>query len=207
MQFFRNRTRSAPSLKPLPAGRPRARWAMARSSRRARARPRTCRSSTSPSAGACRSSRWAASRAPSAWRNGTRACASRARSAARRSPTPRESCSAADSAQRREALGAQPVAPVAARRSVLRMRGEDCRRATLFHLISKQIQDLLGVLRIEVAGRLVGEDQLRVPDQGARDRHPLQLAARELARQALFAPAEADLVHYSRPPLLLFHVS
>src|SRR2546427_130268 len=122
-------------------------------------------------------SRSAASRVPSAWRNGTKACASRERSAARRSPIPRESCSADESAQRRKALGAQPVAPVAARRSVLRMRGEDRRRATLFHLISKQIQDLLGVLRIEVAGGLVGEDQLRVPHQGPRDGHPLQLAA------------------------------
>ena len=46
--------------------------ATAPSSRRARARPRTCRSCTSPSAGACRSSRSAASRAPSAWRSGTR---------------------------------------------------------------------------------------------------------------------------------------
>src|SRR6266540_3681844 len=67
--------------------------AIGRSCRRAPARPRTCRSSTSRSAGACRNSRSAASRAPSAWRNGTRRCASRRRSAARPCPSPRESCS------------------------------------------------------------------------------------------------------------------
>ena len=37
------------------------------------------------------------------------------------------------------------------------------------------------VLRVEVAGRLVGEDDLGVVHDGAGDRHPLLLAARELA--------------------------
>ena len=38
--------------------------------------------------------------------------------------------------------------------------------------------------RVEVAGRLVGEDQLRPVHQRARDRHALQLAARKRLRQA-----------------------
>ena len=41
--------------------------------------------------------------------------------------------------------------------------------------------DLDAGLRVEVAGRLVGEDDLRLADQRARDRDALLLAARELA--------------------------
>ena len=42
--------------------------------------------------------------------------------------------------------------------------------------------DLLGHLRVEVAGRLVGQQQHRLVDEGARDGHALLLAARQLQR-------------------------
>ena len=52
------------------------------------------------------------------------------------------------------------------------------------------------MLGVEVAGRLVGEDQLGVADQGAGDGDALLLAARELARPVLGAVGDADLVHH-----------
>ena len=45
--------------------------------------------------------------------------------------------------------------------------------------------------RVEVAGRLVGEDQRRLVDQRPGDAHPLLLAAGELARQVAQALPEA----------------
>ncbi len=52
--------------------------------------------------------------------------------------------------------------------------------------------DLLGGLRVEVPGRLVGQDQLGIVDERPRDRDALLLAARELARVVVLAPGEAD---------------
>ena len=49
----------------------------------------------------------------------------------------------------------------------------------------QQSQDLLARLGVEIAGRLVGEQQRRVGDDGARDRDALLLAAGELARVVL----------------------
>src|ERR687897_2906255 len=45
-----------------------------------------------------------------------------------------------------------------------------------------QLDDLLGVLAVEVAGGLVGPDDRGVVDERAGDRHALALAARELVR-------------------------
>ena len=47
-------------------------------------------------------------------------------------------------------------------------------------------------LRVEVAGRLVGEQQRRIGDDGAGDRDALFLSARELTRVVLVAIAQAD---------------
>ena len=55
----------------------------------------------------------------------------------------------------------------------------------------KTPNDLFGGPGVEVAGRLVGEQQLRLVDQRARDRDALLLAAGELARLVLLAPREA----------------
>ena len=48
------------------------------------------------------------------------------------------------------------------------------------------------VAGIEVAGRLVGEDGPRRQHDGARDRHPLLLAAGQLTRLVRQALGEAD---------------
>src|SRR5574337_354790 len=47
-------------------------------------------------------------------------------------------------------------------------------------------------LRIEVAGRLIGQDGLRFVDQGPRNRHALLLASRKLARMVFFPVLEAN---------------
>ena len=47
---------------------------------------------------------------------------------------------------------------------------------------------------IEVAGRLVAEQQPRLPDERARNRHALLLAARQLRRAMIDAIGEADLL-------------
>ena len=52
--------------------------------------------------------------------------------------------------------------------------------------------DLLGRVRVEVAGRLVGEQDGRIGDQGAGDRHALLLAAGELRGVVVLAAGEAD---------------
>ena len=58
----------------------------------------------------------------------------------------------------------------------------------------QQRHDLEARRRIERAGRLVGEDQLRVVDQRARDGDALLLAAGELRGVMVRARAEADLL-------------
>ena len=50
----------------------------------------------------------------------------------------------------------------------------------------------IGRARVEVAGRLVGEEERRLGDQRARDRDALLLAAGELARLVVETIAEAD---------------
>jgi hypothetical protein len=82
----------------------------------------------------------------------------------------------------------------------VRMRSQDCATCCEWVTISalgllardpfeQQRQHLAGGARIEVAGRLVGEDQRRAVHQRARDRHPLQLAARQRSRPARPKPA------------------
>ena len=47
-------------------------------------------------------------------------------------------------------------------------------------MLAEQVEDGLARLGVERGGRLVGEDQRRLVDQGPGDRHPLLLAAGEL---------------------------
>ena len=56
----------------------------------------------------------------------------------------------------------------------------------------EQREDLVGALAIEVAGGLVGDDDGRVVDDGARDGDALLLPARELPRVVAHAVLEAD---------------
>ena len=57
-----------------------------------------------------------------------------------------------------------------------------------------------GRCRVEVPGRLVGEDQRRLGDERAGDRDPLLLAAGELAGPVLGAIGEADAVERAPAP-------
>ena len=65
------------------------------------------------------------------------------------------------------------------------------RQAALAVQPAHQLDDLLGVLAVEVAGRLVGPDDRRVVDERAGDRHALALAAGELVGQVRGALARA----------------
>ena len=56
-------------------------------------------------------------------------------------------------------------------------------------------------LGVEVAGRLVGEQDARPVDQGPGDGGPLHLAAGQLARPVLEPMAEADAVEQLDGPL------
>ena len=58
--------------------------------------------------------------------------------------------------------------------------------------------------RIEIGQRLVKEQDFRVRDDGARQRHPLLLAARELARPALGEGAELDGLQHLSDAFVLF---
>jgi hypothetical protein len=58
--------------------------------------------------------------------------------------------------------------------------------------VAQESEDLDGVLRVEIAGRLVGDHDLGIRHDRARDRDALLLAARHLARHVLGALGEAD---------------
>ena len=60
--------------------------------------------------------------------------------------------------------------------------------------VQQQIEHVAPVRAIEIAGRLVGEDQRRIVGQRARDRNALLLAARELRRIVMAAIVQPDFV-------------
>ena len=66
----------------------------------------------------------------------------------------------------------------------------------------EQVHHLLAVLGVEVAGGLVGEDELGVGDHGAGDGDALLLSARELLREVLGAVGDGHPLHHRRDPLL-----
>ena len=57
----------------------------------------------------------------------------------------------------------------------------------------QQLHDLVRAGGVEIAGRLVGDEQRRPGDDGARDRHALLLAAGEFGRRVVLAADQADL--------------
>src|SRR5580700_583493 len=69
---------------------------------------------------------------------------------------------------------------VAALRVRHRMRHLHDGRPLLVQLL-EQVHDLLALAGMQVAGRLVGKDQLRARNHGARHRYQLLLPARKLA--------------------------
>ena len=70
-------------------------------------------------------------------------------------------------------------------RDVHVVRDDDDGRAEARVQVADQRQDLVAGVRVEVAGRLVGEQDRRIDRQRARDGDALALAARELVGQVL----------------------
>lgn len=64
-----------------------------------------------------------------------------------------------------------------------------------FHFLADQLRDLLAAIRVQARGRLVGEDQLRVADEGTNDRRPLLLATRHLARKLRVGGLDPKVLH------------
>ena len=77
-------------------------------------------------------------------------------------------------------------------------------RAVLVELV-EQVEDDLFVGFVQVAGGLVGQQQLGVVDEGAGHAHALLLAAGELARQVCGAVGQADAVEGLEGFLLVGH--
>ena len=63
----------------------------------------------------------------------------------------------------------------------------------------QQAHDLLGVRRVQRAGRLVGQHQLALTDHRAGDRHPLPLAAGQLVGVLARAIGQAQAVQGAQP--------
>ena len=63
------------------------------------------------------------------------------------------------------------------------------------HFLADQLGDLLAAVRVQARGRLVCQDQLRVADEGASDRHALLLATRHLARIPRVGGLDPQVLH------------
>src|SRR5262245_46097866 len=74
---------------------------------------------------------------------------------------------------------------------VVLVRHHDDRLAGPVHLL-KHLHDLVAGARVEIAGRLIGEDYVRVVHQAAGDGDPLLLAAGKLHRAMIQPVAQAD---------------
>src|SRR5947208_2327331 len=73
--------------------------------------------------------------------------------------------------------------------------GDEQDRPALSGQSPQQREDLRAGLRVEVAGRLVGEDQARVVDERPRQREPLLLATGHLMRPAAAQMRQPELVN------------
>ena len=72
------------------------------------------------------------------------------------------------------------------------MRDHHDRLLELAVELFQQVEDLAAGGAVEVAGRLVGDQEVGVGDDGPGDRHALLLAAGELARVMMLAAGQAD---------------
>ena len=80
------------------------------------------------------------------------------------------------------------------------MRDDD-ERPPLFRQLREEAHDVAAGGRVEVAGRLVGQDDLGVHRQGTRDGDPLHLTPGQLRRLVLHAVGEADPLEELLDPL------
>jgi len=72
-----------------------------------------------------------------------------------------------------------PSGPLAAKLRVVRDADAETEAVRRYELI-EQVEDLPGRLRVQIAGRLVGQDERGIGHQRARDGHALPLAPRQL---------------------------
>src|SRR5579883_2820113 len=94
--------------------------------------------------------------------------------------------------RRFDAAGAQADGPVAARGEIRVMRDKDERRAALGAQLEEKVDDRLAGRLVEIAGRLVGDENRRPRRQGSGERDALLLAARKLRRIMREAAGKAD---------------
>ena len=78
------------------------------------------------------------------------------------------------------------------------MRHDQDGRAELVCLLVQELEDLDAGAEVELARRLVGEQDRVAGRERAGDRDPLLLAAGELVREAVQPLAEADAVEHLR---------
>ncbi len=175
----------------------------ARPARRARRRPGARRARLDGAAGPVRLSRRLGFHSGLLTR---RAGAARRRRAATKKPcahcAPRMAAKAASRSKpptRGRALAAASTRPAAQAQPAVHARGElgvvrrDQRRhAGVAHEAEQHVEHPAGGLRVEVAGRLVGEQQPRPVGQRPAERDPLLLAARQLGRTVAGARREPD---------------
>jgi hypothetical protein len=57
----------------------------------------------------------------------------------------------------------------------------------------KQIKNSSGGGLVQIAGRFIGQQQPRIPNQGSRQRHPLLFSAGELSGAVFAAVFQVDL--------------
>ena len=118
------------------------------------------------------------------------------RSAMRRTKRHRRRClrALAASSSRTTRPSRSAIVTSATRRQLRIVRHEHQRRLARAVDVEQQLDDLVAGGAVEIAGRLVGEQDRRIVRQRARDRDALLLAARELRRIVMAALGRA------RPP-------
>ena len=76
------------------------------------------------------------------------------------------------------------------------MRHQDKRCLSPPLQVEQQVDDMTAGLAVEIACRLVGEENLRVGTQGASQRHALLLPSGELGREMIYPVRQPDLVEH-----------
>src|SRR5688500_13803802 len=75
-----------------------------------------------------------------------------------------------------------------------RVVGDQKDRPATARKLGEQIQDGLGGCRIEVAGRLVGQEEIGSQDERTRNRDTLLLPARQLCGIPVFSSRQSDRI-------------
>ena len=110
-----------------------------------------------------------------------------------RSPCPR-------GARHRPAI-TQHQAIVSDCRNIGIVRDQDQRHASIASHLQQQVEHMTPIRAVQIAGRLIGEDQRRIVGQRPSDRNALLLASRQLRRIVMPAIVQADFVEQRLGPL------